>query len=131
MTVGVGSVDMGVQLLGAGATGLRPMSTSTSRAQSNCNGLCGTGSTLVRFVGDGVRSMGVGSVGTVLVCAVLAGLTVASLGLGLMGEAGAALMCAVRMGLTVMLSWAGLVGSGCRALCMTVTNMDLALPKMC
>jgi hypothetical protein len=105
MTVGVGSMDMGVQVLGAvgvrsglagaGAMGLRPMSASTSCAQSNRTGLHGTGLTLVWFVGDRAGSTGVGSVGTVLVCAVLAGLPAALPGLGLMGEAGAALVCAV------------------------------------
>jgi hypothetical protein len=77
--------------------GLRPMSASTSSAQSNCTGSCGTGSTVVRFEGNGAGSTGVGSVGTVLVHAVLAA---ASPGSGLMGEMGAVLVRAVWTGST-------------------------------
>jgi hypothetical protein len=120
VTVGLGGVQTGCR--DVGTMGLRPMSASTSPAQLNCTGSCGTGSTIVRFEGDGARSTGVGSVGTVLVHAVLAGLTAASPGSGLMGETGAALVRAVRMGSTETSPGTGLMGAGstglgCGVLC--------------
>jgi hypothetical protein len=131
--VGAGLVGTGVQLLGAGgvlsrsagasAMGLRPISASTSPAQSNRTGSCSTGSTVVRFGGDGAGSTGMGSVGAVLVSTVLVGSTAMSPGSRLMGEAGAALVCVVRTGSTVMLPWTELTGLGCMASCATGSRL--------
>ena len=120
--VGAGLVGTGVQLLGAGgvlsrsacagAMGLRLISALMSPAQSNCTRSCGFESTVVRFVGDGAGSKGMGSVCMVLASTVLMGSTVPSPGSGLMGEMGAALVCAVQMGSTVMSPGTGLMGAG-------------------
>ena len=53
--LGAGSVQL--RLAGAGVMRLRPMSALTSPTQSNRTGSCGTGSTVVRFVGDGVGQL--------------------------------------------------------------------------
>ena len=54
VTVGWGGAQSG--WVGADVTGPRPMSASTSTAQSNRTGVCGTELTIVRSVGDGAGS---------------------------------------------------------------------------